>query len=378
MDNEFYRKIIMESSIPFVSYLKIKTQSEASDYKILECNQAFCSAFRFSYYSIVNKLISGMNADTPFTNVQWVEKQIETNTKQNDKFVIVFLEKYNSWYKIAVDNSQDEVFSIFLTDLSSEYEKIQELEGFFSVNLDLLCIADTDGNFIKLNESWKDVLGYSLEEILQHKFLDFVHPDDLNSTLRAVAELDGQRDVKNFTNRYIAKDGSEHFIEWKSHPKGKLIYAAARDITERVEIDRKLQQSEEYYRVIFNQTPVGLISIDKDGVIVSVNDKLCEIMGSSKAELIGFDLLKYLKDQDLLKAIRDAVSGIPSHFEGIYETVLSSKKLFLKMAGQPILNYSGEIRAIGIFEDISERKMSELALIESKAQFQKLIEKQVG
>jgi PAS domain S-box-containing protein len=115
------------------------------------------------------------------------------------------------------------------------------LERFFSVNLDLLCIADTEGNFIKVNKAGEDILGYSVEELNGRKFLDFIHPDDLEATFNTLEQLEGQKEVLNFVNRYQCKDGTYRFIEWRSHPYGNLIYAAARDITDRIIYEEKIK-----------------------------------------------------------------------------------------------------------------------------------------
>jgi PAS domain S-box-containing protein len=112
-------------------------------------------------------------------------------------------------------------------------EKTEEFNRFFTASLDLFCIADTEGYFRRLNPEWEKTLGYTLDELEGHRFLDFVHPDDLASTLSAVADLKEQKNVINFTNRYRHKDGTYRWIEWRSLPIGSLIFAAARDITAR-------------------------------------------------------------------------------------------------------------------------------------------------
>ncbi len=127
-------------------------------------------------------------------------------------------------------------------DVTEEKERSNELERFFSVNLDLLCIADTEGNFIKTNKAWEDILGYTSDELDNSKFLDFVHPEDIDATLLTMSRLDGQEKVLNFVNRYRGRDGSYHYIEWRSHPYGKLIYAAARDITERIKNEERIKE----------------------------------------------------------------------------------------------------------------------------------------
>ncbi|MDP2182019.1 MAG: PAS domain S-box protein, partial [Actinomycetota bacterium] len=119
----------------------------------------------------------------------------------------------------------------------------EELNAFFTTNLDLLCIADVDGHFVKLNPEWEHVLGYPIAELEGNVFLDYVHPDDVDGTLQAIDSLSEQQDVVNFANRYRTKDGSYRWIEWRSHPVGDLIYAAARDITERKIAEEKLEEA---------------------------------------------------------------------------------------------------------------------------------------
>jgi PAS domain S-box-containing protein len=120
-------------------------------------------------------------------------------------------------------------------------EKTEELDRFFTMALDLLCIADADGSFRRVNPAWTRVLGYDPSELEGKRFLDLVHPDDLQATLAALGDLSVQKDVLNFVNRYRAKDGSYRWIEWRSCPyQNTLIYAAARDITDRKRAEEAL------------------------------------------------------------------------------------------------------------------------------------------
>ncbi len=125
------------------------------------------------------------------------------------------------------------------------HEKTEELDRFFSLALDLLCIADTEGYFHRLNQAWEKALGYSLADMEGHRFLDFVHPDDKPATLAAVGELAAGQEVARFVNRYRCKDDSYRWIEWRSTSYGNLIYAAARDITEHIQAEGALRQAKE-------------------------------------------------------------------------------------------------------------------------------------
>ena len=113
--------------------------------------------------------------------------------------------------------------------------KKEELERFFTVALDLLAIADTSGRFVRLNAAWENTLGFSISELEGMNFMDLVHPEDREPTENALADLRATRQVIGFVNRYRTSDGSYRYIEWRSHPHRGLIYAAARDVTDRIE-----------------------------------------------------------------------------------------------------------------------------------------------
>ena len=133
-------------------------------------------------------------------------------------------------------------------------EKTTELDRFFGITLDLLCIADTEGRFHRLNPAWERVLGYTLHELQDRRFLEFIHPDDLAATQAAVAELAAGKEVIDFVNRYRCHDGSYRWIEWRSTAyQGRLIYAAARDVTRHKESEETLRASLEEKTVLLKE-----------------------------------------------------------------------------------------------------------------------------
>src|SRR5208283_3071797 len=124
-------------------------------------------------------------------------------------------------------------------------EQSEEIENFFLYSIDLLCIASKEGYFLRLNKEWENTLGYTLTELEGKKFLDFVHPDDFNSTLQTLAQLENQINIINYTNRYRCKDDSYRWMEWKSYPFENKIFASARDITLRKKIEEELIEAKE-------------------------------------------------------------------------------------------------------------------------------------
>jgi PAS domain S-box-containing protein len=137
----------------------------------------------------------------------------------------------------------DQIMRLNLNLEEKVKQRTAELENFFNVALDLLCIADLDGSFIKVNKAWEYILGYSVEELEKSRFLDFVHPDDMRATLDALVRLGEDKPILAFTNRYRNRSGGYRFVEWHSVPVGKLIYSAARDVTERIESEEKLMKA---------------------------------------------------------------------------------------------------------------------------------------
>jgi PAS domain S-box-containing protein len=111
----------------------------------------------------------------------------------------------------------------------------EQLERFFTLSLDLLCVAGFDGYFKRVNPSWERALGYSADELLARPYLEFVHPDDRHVTTQEADRLGTGGRVLTFENRYRAKDGSYRWLQWNAVPfdAEQMIYAAARDITER-------------------------------------------------------------------------------------------------------------------------------------------------
>jgi PAS domain S-box-containing protein len=201
-----------------------------------------------------------------------------------------------------------------------------ELNQFFTLAPAMLCIAGFDGYFKRLNAAWESTLGVPLERLLAEPYRNFVHPDDLTDTRQAARDQKSGISVSSFENRYRAQDGSYRWLRWNSlpSPERELIFAAARDVTaekaaeeassraaaelerrvrertsELEHANRALRESEELFRRLFEESPIGTALVDLEHRFLHVNKALCGLLGYEASELSGLSLEKIIYRDEL-------------------------------------------------------------------------------
>ncbi len=172
-------------------------------------------------------------------------------------------------------------------------EQNLKISKFFDYTMDLFCIADNKGRFLKVNKGWESVLGYSFDDLKKSNFMDFVHPDDIESTLEAIERLPRQESVEGFINRLRCSDGSYRYLEWKSYPAGKLIYAAGRDITGVMDNKRIVEESKDNFLRFFNTIDDLIMVLDSEGKMVYFNHAVESKLGYSREELLKMHVLEF-------------------------------------------------------------------------------------
>lgn len=261
----------------------------------------------------------------------------------------------------------------------SEYKQSEEeFNQIFSMSLDMLCIADiSTATFLKVNPAFTETLGYSEEELLQKSFLDFIHPEDIDSTLSIVEKklLRGEKAI-DFENRYRCKDGNYRWLSWMSHPvpeKG-LTYAVARDVTDNKKTEKTLRESEKIFRELFNNMSTGVAIYDatEDGNDFIFKDINRAGIASSQLEhhqLVGKSVQEVfpgIREMGLLDVFQRVwKTGIPEHFPS---ALYKDNRIILWVANYVCKIPSGEI--VAIYDDITDRKKAESELIRTKEEWQ--------
>ena len=171
----------------------------------------------------------------------------------------------------------------------------KDLERFFDLSSDLLCIAGLDGSYRRINPAFEKALGYPVSELMARPFSEFVHPADLNRTREALDQLARGQPVAQFEIRFICRDGSERWIEWNTVSDRSELYGAGRDVTERRAAQRTIKASHEALRVLAEQQAAlrrvaTLVArgADQSEVFASVATELSRILGGHSTALCRF------------------------------------------------------------------------------------------
>lgn len=126
-----------------------------------------------------------------------------------------------------------------MNSLSGDSNSYNELEPFFELSPDLLCIAGYDGYFKRINPAVSQLLGYTNEELFARPINEFVHPADRLLTSEVRTQLTRNKPLYNYENRYVTKSGEVVWLSWTSLPveSNQLIFAIAKDITHKKKLE---------------------------------------------------------------------------------------------------------------------------------------------
>ncbi len=357
---------LLEKSPFAYAYHEIVTAQtgEPVDYRFVEANDAFGRMTGLPSESVAGKLVTELIPGIREDAFDWIGAYGKVALEGGSLQFEQYSEQLDRWYHVQAYSDSPRFFAVFFFDVTEKHRAANELEGFFSVNLDLLCIADTDGKFLKVNREWEVVLGYPEAELTGRSFLDLVHPDDIADTLAAVAELGEQRPVLNFVNRYRARNGEYRYIEWRSQPRGRRIYAAARDVTEKRLGEERLKKWLSILDASLEATADGILIVDLAGNILKSNRKFAELW-----ELPEGLTLAQVGDPAL--AVVTAKIADPSAFlervrwyydhpgeSGIDELTLLDGRVYERFT-QPQRVGDAVTGRVWSFRDITERKRAE-------------------
>ncbi len=230
---------------------------------------------------------------------------------------------------------------------------------------DLIVRVDPEGQFEFASPSYCDLFGKTEEELLGTRFIPFVHEADREPTKEAFARVFSPP-YREYMEQRAKTVRGWRWLAWldtailDADKNVVSIIGVGRDITDRKMAEEALRDSEERYKGIFNNSPIGIFHYNRIGVIIDCNDRFVDIIGSTKDILVGMNMYERLNDQDMLEQIRISLVNGNGYYEGIYRSVTSNKTTPIRVHLQAIRNDNDEIiSGIGMVEDVTEQKKLE-------------------
>jgi PAS domain S-box-containing protein len=244
----------------------------------------------------------------------------------------------------------------------------------------------SDGRWLRVNRKLCDIVGYSREELLKRTFQDITYPDDIETDLAHVEQmLAGTIDTYSMEKRYIHKDGVILWINLtvsliqKSSGEPKYFISVMEDISERKQIELRLLESEEKYRVLAEESPVSIMAFDREGKVTFVNNWHLKTFAKSK---YGPDFFVGKKITELPGLVRAGIApelerilkGETVSFEDVYfPEFTGGHSGYQSIKGVPLFKGDAFVGGILLREDVSQRRQAEDELKNHRDRLEELV-----
>ncbi|MGQ9572300.1 MAG: PAS domain S-box protein [Dehalococcoidia bacterium] len=264
-----------------------------------------------------------------------------------------------------------------LSAKTEEYIATTNLTG------DIIVKFDKDGRFTFLNDAACHFFGRAREELLGTDSSVFVHPDDMELTVRTIQEARVRKGpTKGFVNRLLTPMGTR-MVEWNGWPlfdsDGHYagIQITGRDITERKQAEAALRESEERFRQVAGASREWIWEVDLEGRHTYSSPAVRDILGYEPEEVLGkyfFDYYLARDKKELVRQAREIRDNKEVFFRGVIRKVhKDGHKVVVETTGLPIFDAKGNLVGYrGVDQDITERMQAEEALRESEARYRLL------
>lgn len=255
-----------------------------------------------------------------------------------------------------------------------------ELMELFKLSVDMMAIVGFDGFFKYYNPAVIKNLGYTDKELKARPFIEFVHQDDREETLKEAASLQSGKKTIQFENRYKTKDGSYIWFSWNVRPdvEKELYYCSIRNVTERKEMQYMLRETEEKYRNLAENSPDWIWEVNTQGVYTYASPAAEKLLGYKAEEIVGKTPFELMSPEEAEK-VGSAFISCVEQYKPIVK--LENKNIHkdghevvLETSGVPFFDSKGELAGYrGVDRDITDRKKAEEELAKYREHLEQLV-----
>lgn len=283
----------------------------------------------------------------------------------------------NTTYATARDFTEERAAGKALSDSETRFR------SFFELSADLVCIAELSGRFLQINSSFTRILGYSGDDLVSRPFIDFVHPDDQESTRRVIEEkLQRGETVLQFENRYRCKDGHYVWLDWTAQPSVAhgVTFAIARDVTERRQAEKTLKKRERQLTESQQVARLGSWDLDLIASTLDWSDQAFALFDKSPSTFVPsfneFARLVHPEDHEAMQTAFDrALASDDAPYHVTVRVINDSGRQWV-MDAFGVVRRDRTGRALSIYgtaQDITARKEVAAALAAERARLEGII-----
>src|SRR2546423_321516 len=360
------------------------------DEKFLEANAKFCQMVDYSE----DELRCRTPLDITHTEDVDLSREIARTmleTGHHDRFEKRYVRRDGQlvWAArtgcvIRDENGNPRHFLIMIEDISKRkhteealHKSKRDLETAMQANqtimdnsLDVICSIDEEGRFLTVNTACEQLWGYTPDELVGRKYIEFVAAEDRDRTLTTEAALTKAGKVTDFVNRYIRKDSTAVDVLWSAtwSETAKTFFGIAHDVTQRRKAEETIRDSEERYRLLFESNPYPVWVYDPESLsFLAVNKAAVDRYGYSPEEFLAMTL-KDIRPAEAIPALVEDVSKLSPDRESTGKWQHRKKDgavMDVEIIARTI-SFGGKDARLVLVNDITERLQNEKDLKEAK------------
>ena len=240
---------------------------------------------------------------------------------------------------------------------------------------DLICRFLPNGILTFVNDAYCHYFGRSREELLGANLMSLIPQEDQAGAAAKLAELNADHPSDINEHWVLRADGAVRWVQWRNRAildEGQdliELQSVGHDLTDQRQIEERLRESEEQFRLTFDQSPIGAAIVSLDYRFLRVNDTLCQIIGYSAVELVGMNFLQITHPDDLdtdLAQARQLIAGAIDRYEMDKRYIhKDGSTVWVRLAVRLLRDAAGQaLYALPTMQDITERKRMEAELRE--------------
>lgn len=231
-----------------------------------------------------------------------------------------------------------------------------------------LSVTDASGRFLEVNKALCEILGRNPRELRAMAYEEVVHPEDRHLEAERLEEVvAGKAEGYALELRYLRPGGGFRWVSIRGSLAGEekdTVVRRVLDVTER-RVEADLRRSEERFRRVFEEGPLGMAVSDPDRRILRVNSAVCELLGYSQEELAGRTISAFTHPHDValdVNLARRLLAGeIPSYQVEKRYVRKDGEVVSARLWATLIHSDDGGVSRLVMLEDITEVKEAEEA-----------------